>query len=113
MKNRLNKILQTSLLASGIILLSIFTACSQDTKNPTHQSMNMEKNQTDSSIVRNGVIDLELIDQNKDGKVYQDPMDWNVISDKPGECPLCGMKLKEVSIEKAKENLLKNGFEVK
>jgi Cu(I)/Ag(I) efflux system membrane fusion protein/cobalt-zinc-cadmium efflux system membrane fusion protein len=40
-------------------------------------------------------------------------MDWNVISDKPGKCPICGMKLKEVTIEKAKANLLKNGFKVK
>jgi transcription initiation factor IIE alpha subunit len=40
-------------------------------------------------------------------------MDYNVISDKPGTCPLCGMTLKEVSLEKAKSNLSKNGFTVK
>jgi Cu(I)/Ag(I) efflux system membrane fusion protein/cobalt-zinc-cadmium efflux system membrane fusion protein len=56
---------------------------------------------------------FNLIDENKDGKVFQDQMDWNVISEKPGKCPLCGMKLKEVTIEKAKANLLKNGFKVK
>ena len=50
---------------------------------------------------------------NKDGKVYQDVMDWNVISDTPGECPVCGMELKEVSLEKATENLIKNNFKVK
>ena len=66
-----------------------------------------------SSIVREGEIDLAAIDVNKDGKVYQDMMDWNVISDKPGECPLCGMKLKGVSIESAKENLLKHNFKLK
>lgn len=77
--------------------------------------MNMKgktKMKTENSIVREGVIDLVSIDQNKDGKVFQDAMDWNVISDNPGKCPLCGMKLKEVSLEKAKENLLNNGFEV-
>ena len=66
-----------------------------------------------NSVVREGVIDLVSIDENNDGKVFQDQMDWNVISDKPGSCSLCGMKLKEVTLKKAKENLLKNGFDVK
>lgn len=113
MKTRLNKTLQIGLLASGIILLSIFISCSKDNKTPDHQSMNMEKKQTDSSIVRNGIIDLKMIDENKDGMVYQDMMDWNVISDMPGKCPLCKMTLKEVSINQAKENLLKNEFKIK
>lgn len=64
-------------------------------------------------IVREGKIDLIAIDKNKDGKVFQDPMDWNVISDEAGECPICGMKLKEVTIDTAKRNLLKNGFKIK
>jgi len=113
MKTRLNKILQIWLLASGIIFLSIFTACSQDNKTPNHDSMNMEKKQTDSSIIRNGIIDLKMIDENKDGMVYQDPMDWNVISDMPGKCPLCNMTLKEVTLEEAKVNLMDSGFKVK
>ena len=65
-----------------------------------------------NSIVREGVIDLEAIDKNGDGKVYQDIMDWNVISDEPGTCPLCEMKLKEVTIEEAKTNLAENDLEV-
>ena len=113
MKTRLNKTLQVGILASGIIVLSIFTSCNQDNKTPDHQSINMDKKQTDSSIVRNGIIDLKMIDANKDGMVYQDPMDWNVISDMPGKCPLCNMTLKEVPIKQAKENLVKNGFKVK
>ncbi len=67
----------------------------------------------DSSIVREGVIDLNAIDANKDGKVYQDMMDYNVISDAPGTCPLCGMTLKEVTLEKAKMYLEKTGHTVK
>jgi Cu(I)/Ag(I) efflux system membrane fusion protein/cobalt-zinc-cadmium efflux system membrane fusion protein len=59
------------------------------------------------------MIDLMSIDKNKDGMVYQDMMDWNVISDEPGKCPLCKMTLKEVSIEQARENLVKNDFKVK
>ena len=113
MKTRLNKTLQIGILASGIIFLSIFTACNQDNKNPNHQSMNMEKNQADSTIVRTGIIDLETIDKNKDGMVYQDMMDWNVISDMPGKCPLCKMTLKEVTLEEAKKNLLESGFKTK
>jgi hypothetical protein len=112
MKTMLNITLQIGLLASGIIFLSIFSACSQDNKSLDHQSMNMDKKQTDSSIVRNGTIDLKMIDENKDGMVYQDPMDWNVISDVPGKCPLCSMTLKEVTLEEAKVNLVDSGFKV-
>jgi membrane fusion protein, copper/silver efflux system len=75
--------------------------------------MRKDEKQDNSSIVREGVIDVEAIDKNNDGKVFQDMMDWNVISDEPGECPLCGMKLKEVSIDEAKKNLEKNGYEYK
>ncbi|MEJ5352053.1 MAG: efflux RND transporter periplasmic adaptor subunit [Melioribacteraceae bacterium] len=67
----------------------------------------------DSSIIRKGVIDLKSIDKNKDGKLYQDIMDWNVISDKPGKCPICGMTLKEFTIEEVKANLEKHGFQYK
>ena len=67
----------------------------------------------EESIVREGVIDIGAIDENEDGMVYQDQMCWNVISDKAGECPQCGMTLKEVSLEKAKENLEKNDYKVK
>ncbi len=65
------------------------------------------------SIIREGIIDLNAIDKNKDGKVFQDQMDWNVIADEPGTCPICEMKLKEVRLGRAKENLLKHGFKVK
>ena len=69
-------------------------------------------NSQKSPIFREGVIDLKAIDENKDGKVFQDQMDWNVISDKPGKCPICGMTLKESSLNEAKENLIKHGFKV-
>jgi len=63
--------------------------------------------------IRKGIIDLSAIDKNADGKLYQDVMDWNVISDKPGECPLCGMTLREFSIKEVKKNLTEHGFEFK
>ncbi|MBK6912468.1 MAG: hypothetical protein IPH11_01860 [Ignavibacteriales bacterium] len=85
-----------------------------DNSESKHQNMDMDNHQPgEQSILREGEIDLKGIDMNKDGKVYQDVMDWNVISDTPGECPVCGMELKEVSLEKATENLIKNNFKVK
>ena len=67
----------------------------------------------DSPLIRTGMIDLKAIDKNNDGKVYQDFMDWNVISDEPGRCPVCNMILQEVSLEKAKSNLIEHGYQVK
>lgn len=77
------------------------------------QSKESIKVLSEVSIVREGVIDLKAIDKNGDGNVFQDPMDWNVISDEPGRCPLCNMKLKEVSIDEAKKNLTENGYKSK
>ncbi len=88
-----------------------------DHKHMDHDKMmgsdNKEMTKDNKSIVREGTIDLAAIDENGDGKVYQDQMCWNVVSDESGECPQCGMKLKEVSLEEAKANLEENGFEVK
>lgn len=84
-----------------------------EVKKNEDKGMKMEEHNHSSSIIHEGVIDVESIDKNKDGKVFQDMMDWNVISDAPGKCPLCGMKLKEVSINEAKSNLEKHGFEYK
>ena len=77
------------------------------------QKIKAEEHDHSTSIVHEGVIDIEAIDKNKDRKVYQDMMDWNVISDEPGKCPLCGMTLKEVTLDEAKANLDKHGFEYK
>ncbi|MBU0475950.1 MAG: efflux RND transporter periplasmic adaptor subunit [Bacteroidetes bacterium] len=82
-------------------------------KKPIKDVKKEETHDNEPSIVHSGIIDVESIDKNKDGKVFQDPMDWNVISDKDGKCPLCGMFLKEVSIDDAKMNLKMNGFEYK
>ena len=63
-----------------------------------------------ASIIHEGVIEVEAVDKNGDGKVFQDMMDWNVISDEEGRCPLCGMFLKEVTIEEAKIDNKEIGF---
>jgi hypothetical protein len=111
LKKNLKLFLSASVLAFSITIIS----CGQD---EGHKNHNMDEQKSDvetidSSIVREGEIDLAAIDENHDGKVFQDPMDWNVISDKAGKCPLCKMELIEVSLEEAKENLIKNEFKVK
>ena len=71
------------------------------------------KHNHSSSIAREGVIDVNSIDKNNDGKLFECPMDWNVISDESGRCPECNMKLKEYSIDEVKANLDKYGYEYK
>jgi len=71
------------------------------------------KKKEKSELIREGVIDVEAIDANKDGKLFQDVMDWNVISDKEDVCPLCGMTLRKMTIEQVKENLKKYGYKYK
>jgi Cu(I)/Ag(I) efflux system membrane fusion protein/cobalt-zinc-cadmium efflux system membrane fusion protein len=73
----------------------------------------IEEHDHSASIVHEGVIDVEAIDKNKDGKLWECPMDWNVISDESGRCPVCNMKLKEFTIEEIKANLDKYGYEYK
>ena len=120
LNNRITSIKTFALIVLSFLLLSGGAIFSQAKKEmPAHDMKNMkgmmhEKTTgTDSSIVHKGVINLKLIDKNKDGKVYQDMMDYNVISDKPGKCPLCGMTLKEVTLKEAKKNLIASGFKVK
>ena len=106
-----------TMIFTGLLLAQQDSTMNQ--KNMKMHNMEMMKDSSHKmidkkdSIVREGVIDLQAIDKNKDGKVFQDMMDYNVISDKPGKCPLCGMKLKKVSLKKAKDTLLKSGYKVK
>lgn len=89
---------------------------SSGSNQPETSKSNMKNEKEDfveSVLIRKGVIDLEAIDENNDGKVYQDFMDWNVISDEPGRCPVCNMILREVSLEEAKSNLIEHGYKVK
>lgn len=84
----------------------------QETTNKKSE-MKMENHDHSSSIVHEGMIDVEAIDKNKDNKLWECPMDWNVISDESGRCPLCNMKLKEFTIDEVKANLKKYGYEYK
>lgn len=80
-----------------------------------HSKTEMKKNveKVENIVREDEPIDLKVIDKNNDNKLYQDQMDWNVISDKPGKCPLCGMNLVEVTLALAKENLIKHEYKVK
>jgi hypothetical protein len=78
-----------------------------------HEGYMHSSDESTSSMVCEGEIDLTSIDANKDGMVYQDQMCWNVISDESGDCLKCGMIPKEVSLEKTKANLEKHKYKVK
>ena len=84
----------------------------EESKKDDMSGMQMNGNHS-SPIAYKGVIDVASIDDNMDGKVYQCPMDFNVLSDKPGVDPKCGMKLQEVTIQQAEKNLTEHGFKVK
>jgi hypothetical protein len=75
------------------------------------QEMEDENHDHSASLVREGIIDVESIDMNNDGKLFECPMDWNVLSDEDGRCPVCNMYLKEFTIDEVKTNLEKYGFE--
>lgn len=62
---------------------------------------------------KSNLLDVESFDKNGDGMLFQCPMDWDVLSDESGRCPLCEMKLKEFSIDEVKANLDKHGYDYK
>jgi len=87
----------------------------EEMKSMSHEEHSSEEHTHTNveSMTRTGIIDVESIDVNGDGSVFECPMDWNVISDKDGKCPTCNMFLKEYSIEETKQNLIKHGHEYK
>ena len=104
-------------LRSAVGQMQISTSM-DTTKQDNMKNMKMDKPKEEektvsSPLIRKEPVDVKSIDKNNDGKVFQDIMDWNVISDEPGTCPLCGMTLREFTVEKVKENLIENGFKVK
>ena len=116
---------QLVLLGSLVLALGFFAACGsnkKETKETTQGQMSsgsMEAGNTDVQLksskewIRSQPVDVKALDLNQDGYVYQDPMDWNVIADEEGKCPLCGMFLKKVTIDEAIQNLEDNGYKVK
>ena len=106
MKNKINT-LSIFIIAIAAAVLFFVTGCSKQNEAPKEQQQTISETKTsiDSTIIRDKNVDVSKIDANKDGKVYECQMDYNVISDKPGTCPKCGMQLEEVTVKQAQENL--------
>ena len=80
----------------------------------THDDSNIQNEYgVDSPLIRTGVIDVEAIDENGDGKIFECPMDWNILADEFHRCPVCEMKMKEYTIDEVKINLNENGYKYK
>ncbi|RPI70242.1 MAG: hypothetical protein EHM47_12435, partial [Ignavibacteriales bacterium] len=71
-----------------------------------HTSEQMKEKEIGNNIVHKRDVKVSTLDKNKDGLVYQCPMDWEVISDEPGTCPLCRMDLEKLAVDKAQKNLV-------
>ncbi len=97
---------------TAIITLFLITGCTKQNEAAKVQQQNVTetKSSVDSTIIRSKDVNVASIDVNKDGKVYQCQMDYDVISDKAGTCPKCGMKLEEVTVKQAQENLKKSSM---
>lgn len=108
MKNKINlKLFGNFIITFAIAALFFASGCSNQNKSSMEQkqTINESKSSIDSTIIRDKNANVSKIDSNKDGKVFECQMDYEVISDKPGSCPKCGMKLEEVSDSDAQKNL--------
>jgi rubrerythrin len=107
--------------AASIIMALILISCSNsnheeaanENQHQNHQHQMNKNENIQSELVREGIIDVEALDQDNNGKIFECPMDWNVLSDEQGDCPVCGMKLKEFTIADVKKNLDNYGYEFK
>lgn len=87
-----------------ILFVSFAIGCGSTEDHDTmHKDENIQKSESD--IVRDYDVNVASLDENSDGKVFQCPMDWQVISDEADSCPLCNMNLKEYSVADAQKNL--------
>lgn len=99
-----------TVLSLLLVSAALFVGCTNEDNNhngmPQHDGMSQQNSTSaDSSLVRDANVDVSSIDINKDGKVYQCPMHFEVISDHSATCPLCKMDLEEVSVTDAASNL--------
>ena len=101
--------MKTIFISVFFLSVVLLGACKQEAPKSTTPPPVVQKesksDKIDSTIIRSKDVDVASLDRNKDGKVFQCPMDAEVISDIAGQCPLCKMDLSEVSISEAKEAL--------
>jgi len=88
-----------------ILTIAIFWALNL-TAQPVKKHIETEKAKIEKNAEEK-IIDVVSFDKNKDGKIFQCPMDWEVLADKSGRCDKCGMNLKEYNVKAAQENLEK------
>jgi Cu(I)/Ag(I) efflux system membrane fusion protein/cobalt-zinc-cadmium efflux system membrane fusion protein len=93
---------------------SLKSAVSQLTADDVMDTVEVHDHAADSNrsgLIRTGIINVESIDENGDGKLFECPMDWNVLSDQAGSCPTCEMMLKEYTLVDIKQNLHQHGYQ--
>jgi hypothetical protein len=93
---------------SVIFSVLVYGCSNQEAPKEKQQSINgsnSSEETIDSTMLRNKNTDIAAIDINKDNKVFQCMMDHNVISDEPGVCIKCRMKLSEITVSAAQDNL--------
>ena len=113
MKNKINiNLFGNFISVFAVAALFFITGCSKQNEESKEQQQTISesKSSVDSTIIRYKNTDVSKIDVNKDGKVYECQMDYDVISDQPGTCPKCVMKLEEVTVKQAQENLQKSSM---
>ncbi|MCF8242903.1 MAG: hypothetical protein K9J16_16105 [Melioribacteraceae bacterium] len=82
-----------SLFILGLLLFAFSNLFAQ------HEMKKDEKEK--SPLIRSADVEVKSLDVNTDGKLFQCPMCVDVISDAEAECPKCGMKLKELTVDAA------------
>lgn len=101
-----------NVLSIVLISAALFFGCNKEENKDNNTmpqqnstSVSEDKNAMDSSLIQEAGVDIASLDLNKDGKVYQCPMDYEVIADHNASCPMCKMDLEEVSVSDAAKNL--------
>jgi hypothetical protein len=85
------------------VTLFLITGCNQEKHPGDHEKVSGGE-LLDSTVIRPENEEITSLDENGDGMLYQCPMDFQVISDNPGRCPLCKMYLEEYTIEQVQKN---------
>ncbi len=89
-------IFKTNILVLVILFFTSTLLFSQDKPMDMHGKDNKSKS-----------VSYTGIDKNGDGVVYECPMKCEEASDKHGECSKCGMDLKEISVDKTSNDMMK------
>ena len=86
----------TAVILLGLIILS---GCGEEKKDLQKEKV------PQSELIRSEGTNVSALDINGDGKLYQCPMHFQVISDSLETCPLCMMDLVEYTVAEAGVNI--------